>query len=212
MSNLIIDGKVVQDSATTTSADGTQFPAGFFTDQEAVGRAGLEQAPEIQYPNEMFYTWVHNSDGTITVTPKPLEDCIAYVSGLVTDLRAKKMGLGGCKVLVGTEEKWFHSDAVSKTQQLGLERQASNALAEGKDESYILKDDEGDIYWKTMNKSFVPMTVKLAKDVFQAAFLQDSAIFRAAVKHTTAIQGKHFVPELEVYDYTIDWPETFNNI
>lgn len=62
--------------------------------------------------------------------------------------------------------KWFHSDTISRTQQIGLILMGASMPA--------------DIQWKTMDGSFVTMTPALAQQIFQAAGVQDTQTFAAA--------------------------------
>jgi hypothetical protein len=98
---------------------------------------------------------------------------------------------GGYKVAVAGVDKWFHSDAKSKTQQLGL---------------FIMGAAVPAVQWKTMDGSFVAMSQALAAQIFQAAAAQDQAIFAVAEQHKAAMEAAE---EPEAYDFTAGWPATY---
>ena len=104
--------------------------------------------------------------------------------------------------------KWFHSDAKSKTQQLGLLRQADRIQATGGDMSapFVGPGPGGVLYWKTMDSSFIPMTGTLAQAIFAAAEAQDMALFAVAEEHKAAMEAS---ADPVAYDFSAGWPDTF---
>jgi hypothetical protein len=94
-----------------------------------------------------------------------------------------------CGYKVGT--KWYHSDQISRTQQLGLVLMGSN-IPSG-------------LQWKTMDGSFVEMTQTLAQQILQAAAASDIAIFTAAEVHKAALE----TADPTTYDFSIGWPVSF---
>lgn len=96
---------------------------------------------------------------------------------------------GGYKVVVAGVDKWFHSDAKSKTQQIGLVLAGAGIPA--------------GLQWKTMDGSFVTMTQALAGQIFQAAMAQDAAIFQAAEVHRVAMEA---AADPDAYDFAAGWP------
>jgi len=98
---------------------------------------------------------------------------------------------GGYKVVVSGVDKWFHSDAKSKTQQLGLVIAGAAVPA---------------IQWKTMDGTFVTMSQALAGAIFQAAAAQDAAIFTKAEQHKAAMEAS---TDPLAYDFSGGWPATF---
>lgn len=101
---------------------------------------------------------------------------------------------------------WFHSDAISRSQQQGLWAKAKDRLASGGVPTDVLQANGADIQWKTMSGLFVPMTVQLALDVFQAAGDSDAALFAAAQKHKAAMESSS---NPLIYDYSTGWPTSF---
>lgn len=96
-------------------------------------------------------------------------------------------------VRVGTN--WFHSDASSRIQQLGLVMFGAN-LPPG-------------IMWKTLGGSFVEMTPTLAVQIFQTTAVHDQQVF-AVAEQRRAIMNSMADPEN--YDHlsgSPTWPATF---
>lgn len=93
-------------------------------------------------------------------------------------------------VKVGTN--WFHSDPSSRIQQIALVIFANNL--------------PGNIMWKTLNGTFVPMTPTLAVQIFQASAASDIAIFTVAEGHKAAMMAS---PTPTTYDFSEGWPETY---
>lgn len=87
--------------------------------------------------------------------------------------------------------KWFHSDAKSKTQQLGLVLAGTNVPP---------------IAWKTMDGSFVTMTPALATAIFQTTIQREPEIFAVAEQHKAAMEASETPLD---YDYTTGWPPIF---
>lgn len=88
-------------------------------------------------------------------------------------------------------DKWFHSDADSRIQWLGL---------------VILGQNVPPIQWKTMDGTFVTMTPTLAGAVFQALVIGDSSDFANAETHRLAMFAS---PTPESYDYSTGWRPVF---
>ena len=104
--------------------------------------------------------------------------------------RRQKIG-----VKVGAD--WFHSDADSRTQQLGMVVAGAN-LPVG-------------MQWKTLTRTgsvFVTMTPSLAGSIFQAVMASDSAIFSAAEKHRKALEAS---TTPETYNVLTGWPVSFED-
>lgn len=99
---------------------------------------------------------------------------------------------GGYKVVVGGVDKWFHSDAKSKVQQLGL-------VLMGAAVSSVPP-------WKTMDGNFVTMTQALAGQIFAAAATMDGTLFSVAEAHRTAMLA---APDPAVYDFSGGWPALY---
>lgn len=87
---------------------------------------------------------------------------------------------------------WYHSDADSRIQQLGLVLMGSTMPA--------------GIQWKTMAGSFVEMTPTLASQIFAATAALDQAIFAAAEDHRAAMEAAASPAD---YDFSGGWPASY---
>jgi hypothetical protein len=85
--------------------------------------------------------------------------------------------------------KWFHSDAISKIQQLGLMIMGNNIPA--------------GLQWKTMDGSFVTMTPTLAIQIFNSVVAREQAVFAVAEMHRAELM-KSVSPS--TYDFMGVWP------
>lgn len=95
---------------------------------------------------------------------------------------------GGVKVGV----KWFHSDDVSRIQQMGLVMMGAGIPA--------------GLQWKTMDGTFVAMDQTVAGNVFAAAAASDQAIFAVAEGHRVAMEAS---ADPAAYDYSAGWPKVY---
>jgi hypothetical protein len=91
-----------------------------------------------------------------------VDDAKAYWWDVIKRERDTRMQDGGYKV----GEYWFHSDLISRSQQLALFQ--------------LGEDIPPDLQWKTMSGEFVPMTPSLAALVFKAAIASDTQHFKGA--------------------------------
>ncbi len=105
--------------------------------------------------------------------------------------RDRRSQSGGFSVSVDGADKWFHSDLLSRTQQIGLVMMGQNIPA--------------GLRWKTMDGSFITMTAQLAANVFAAAAAKDLATFAAAES-----AREEMVANPASFDVSsIVWPEIF---
>jgi hypothetical protein len=91
--------------------------------------------------------------------------------------------------------KWFHSDLVSRTQQIGLILMGANIPA--------------GLQWKTLDGSFITMTPTLAGQILAAAGAQDAALFAHA---ETLIGQIDAAADPTTVDVAAGWPTTFGNV
>ena len=114
----------------------------------------------IAAPDEVSTGWLY--DGSTFSPPPPVVKPPEEWHKEIKAERDRRTLEGGYPVA----GKWFHSDTVSRTQQLGLVMMGANLPA--------------GIQWKTMDGTFVTMTPALAQLLFQAATVQDTTTFAAA--------------------------------
>lgn len=101
--------------------------------------------------------------------------------------RDRRIQTGGYKV----GAKWFHSDQMSRIQQIGLVMIGTNIPA---------------VQWKTMDGSFVTMTQTLAGQIFAAAAASDIAIFATSETHKAAMEASSDPAQ---YDFSAGWPTVY---
>lgn len=111
----------------------------------------------------------------------------------IKEYRTSLVNTGGYKV----NNKWFHSDGFSRSQQTGLVLLGAN-IPQG-------------LMWKTMDGSFIEMTPALAQAVFQAATLQDIAIFGYAEVLNANVRALLSQEAINTFDILQGWPETYKS-
>lgn len=119
---------------------------------------------------------------------EPLDAVIGRAWQKIKSERDHRTENGGYKV----DDKWFHSDQKSRSQQLGLVLLGANIPA--------------GLQWKTMDGTFVTMTQQLAGQVLAAAAASDQAIFAAAETHKAAMEASQ---DPAAYDFSTGWPKVF---
>lgn len=139
-------------------------------------------------------------NGRVVIVPKSPKS----VGDIWVDIKAKRTSveLGGVKV--GT--KWYHTDDASRIKYLGLFKLAEQALAAGSVGTTVLQYGGVDIKWKTMDGTFINMTVQRAQDVYFAVFGLDMAAFAAAEAHKTAMEA---AADPAAYDFSAGWPASY---
>ena len=126
------------------------------------------------------------------------------VSEIWDSIKAKRDTIKAGGVKVGT--KWYHTDTESRIQHLGLLEKARAARAAGGTDATRLQALGQDIKWKTMDGSFIYLTVKHAEDIFAAVTDLDAAAFAAAETHRVAMEAS---ADPAAYDFSVGWPATF---
>lgn len=121
-----------------------------------------------------------------------------------TAIKARRdaINLGGVKV--GT--KWFHSDETSRMKYIGLLRLADAAVVAGGSGETVLQYSAQEIQWKTMDGTFIMMSVQRANDVFNAVTDLDLAAFATANNHKQAMEAAE---DPAAYNFSAGWPASF---
>ncbi len=107
--------------------------------------------------------------------------------------------------------KWFHNDADSRTQWLGLKDKARDALANGGTTSTILTLNHPQygaipISWTTMDGSGIVVTVQLAFDVVDKTGDLDGLLYGIGQYH----KGQLYASSTpETYNYKTLWPAIY---
>ena len=103
-------------------------------------------------------------------------------------IKARRDALKSGGVKVGPH--WFHSDADSRIQQLGLVMMGAN-MPPG-------------LKWKTIDNGLVDMTPTLAGQVIAATAQHDATVFGVAELHRAALAT---APDPLAYDWSTGWPQ-----
>lgn len=119
-------------------------------------------------------------------------------------IKAKRDALKAGGVKVGT--KWYHSDTDSRIQFIGLKDQARDLIAAGQPDSTRLQKLGQDVKWKTMDGTFIFLTVKHAFDIATAIGDLDAMAFAAAETHRTAMEAS---ADPAAYDFSTGWPQVY---
>lgn len=143
-------------------------------------------------------------DGRVVVVPRPAQTDAKIKSVKWDTIKAKRDATKTGGVKVGT--KWYHTDTESRIQHLGLLEKARAARAAGGTDATRLQALGQDIKWKTMDGSFIYLTVKHAEDIFAAVTDLDAAAFAAAETHRVAMEAS---ADPAAYDFSVGWPATF---
>lgn len=88
---------------------------------------------------------------------------------------------------------WFHSDNNSRVKYMGLK--STVPFPEN-------------LQWKTMNGTYVTMTVALVQLVLNSISKNDAIVFEVAEKHKMDMQE---ASDPSAYDYSSEWPSTFGD-
>jgi len=107
--------------------------------------------------------------------------------------------------------KWFHNDADSRTQWLGLKDKARDVLTAGGTTSTVLTINHPvygvvPINWNTMDNSSISVTVQLAFDVVNKTGDMDGILYGVALYHKSQIYASS-TPE--TYNYRTLWPTVY---
>lgn len=143
-------------------------------------------------------------NGRVVVVPKPAPTAAEIKAAQWDAIKAKRDAIKAGGVKVGT--KWYHTDTESRIQHLGLLEKARAARAAGGGDTTRLQALGKDIQWKTMEGSFIYLTVKHAEDIFAAVTDLDAATFAAAETHRAAMEAS---ADPATYDFSAGWPAIF---
>ena len=150
-------------------------------------------------------------DGTVLQTPSDLTPFtpppvdLSVVRNIKWDaIKAERdrRKAGGFKI----GALWFHSDADSRIQNLGLKDKARDQLAAGGAMADNLTILGQPVKWKTMDGSLATITAQLAFDIVAAAGDLDARLFAIAETHRAAMEA---AADPAAYDFSAGWPETF---
>jgi hypothetical protein len=144
------------------------------------------------------------ADGKPVLTDPPKATATQVWERIKSERDCRKSG--GIKVKVGSVYKWFHSDADSRIQHLGLKDKARDLIAGGGQMTDKLTILGQTVKWKTMDGSFVEITAQLAFDIVSAAGDLDAQLFATAEAHKAAMEAS---ADPASYDFSAGWPKSF---
>lgn len=121
-----------------------------------------------------------------------------------TAIKARRDALkvGGFQV----GDYWFHSDADSRIQHLGLKDKARDLLAAGGAMADPITILDQPVQWKTLSGVFATITAQLVYDIVTAAGNLDATAFVLAETHRQAMEA---AADPAAYDFSTGWPATF---
>lgn len=105
---------------------------------------------------------------------------------------------GGFKVVVGGEEKWFHSDDPSRSQY--------GVLLTTAVEKTLPVDFVFDSAWKTMDGTKLPMTVGLVRSIRDAGLAMEKQNFNNAETHKAAMEAS---ADPAAYNFSAGWAPAY---
>lgn len=136
-------------------AEGTKYPK--------IPRDLLEEIPDpVRESDETHYCQEIDEAPYLICTPKSPEQLAALRWSKIKQIRDDLTLNGGCYVA----DKWFHTDAFSKQQQMALAMLGAN-LPTG-------------IQWKTMDGSFIELTPAIVNQLFLAQIAREQSLFAHA--------------------------------
>ena len=143
-------------------------------------------------------------NGRVVIVPRPAPTLAEVHAGKWEAIKTERdrRKAGGFKV----GALWFHSDADSRIQHLGLKGKARDLIAAGGAMADNLTILGQPVRWKTMDGSFANVTAQLAFDIVAAAGDLDARLFAVAETHRAAMEA---AADPAVYDFSAGWPETF---
>lgn len=108
-------------------------------------------------------------------------------------------------------QKWFHNDADSRTQWLGLKDKARDVINNGGNVNTVLTITHPTygvvpIQWNTMDGSLIAVTVQLAFDVVGKTGDLDGILYGVALYHKGQLYASN---DPGNYNYKIGWPAIF---
>lgn len=145
----------------------------------------IDEGTPQQVDGRWQQTWVVRP-----ATSQERQQRIEAIVSVIKEERDRRTREGG--YLAGG--KWFHSDLISRSQQIGLALRGANIPE--------------DLQWKTMDGSFVTMTPELAGQILVAAGDQDFALFAHAESLILLVIALDDPTTVDVF---ADWPLTFED-
>jgi hypothetical protein len=178
--------------------DGVTY--GNFNDLSVRAKLGITEIADPERKDERYY-YVQEVDEAPYVinTPKPLAD---VATTIWRDIQAHRDRLSEAGCLVGTD--WFHNDVKSRSQ---WERMVNRSAGMSDNDPYMVGGEQ--VMWKTMSKTFVPLTAGKIREVVAAFELQEATVFKVAETHRMIVMSKQTLEEMAAYNWNVDWPAVY---
>jgi len=124
------NGKTIREGKAWTDANGVQHPANWqiWTREEKEAIGMVEIIPQTP-PDSRFYNWSQNPDGTITSTPKPVEDVPAVDENgtpIIDPHTLKQLSSPGLKTTFIQEVKNQQGSLLSQTDWAVIRKTDTN--------------------------------------------------------------------------------------
>lgn len=109
---------------------------------------------------------------------------------------------GGVKI----DPYWYHTDANSRIQWIGIKDTARDMIASGGKMTDVVQMQGQNLAWKTLSGEFVTVTAQLAFDVVQATKVLDAVMFatceaKRQALYTSTTPG--------TFDTSTGWQQTY---
>jgi hypothetical protein len=170
-------------------------------DCNPVTEYAVEIAPHLTIEGVWFQAW--------QIIPRSAEEITALKTQAKLD-KWEEIKVERLRRTIGTgvpvAGKWFQTDIVSRTQYLTLDNKAFKLAIAGSPGTTILQTASGPVYWKTMDNSFIPITIQLIHDIVQALEDQEAAVFKQAETHKAIMEAS---ASPSIYNFSTGWPPAF---
>jgi hypothetical protein len=120
----------------------------------------------------------------------------------IKNIRTNKILEGG----VFSDSKWFSTDIVSRSQYLRLKNKADLLASSGAPGSTILAANNANVLWKTMDGSFVTVTIDLINNLMNALDDREAAIFAHAEIFKSLVDISNNPASINI---NLGWPTSF---
>lgn len=167
----------------------------------------------IEVSDELFWKTINEQDGIWSFEPNsksiykksfPKENIEVLRERAWNSIQEIRDGLKSKGVQV--EGKWFHSDSDSRIQYLALKDISRDILDSGGDISSLIKISNRSVDWKTMDGSFITLTVGLVLEIVKKLAELDNTLFLVAQNHKEKMLA---AKDPSVYSYKQGWPKGF---
>lgn len=213
---------VVTDQGFREAFPNTLFPE-VLTD-EVVGPFGGAIVVETTQPIAAFNQTITEGalqqingkwQATWVVAEMPSEEATVALANIQTftwiaikNERDRRLLSVGVPVTVNGVEKGFETDVINRTRYAQMVDAGKAQLAAGGTITDVVKTPDGqDITWKTMDNSFVEMTIQLVNDIVAAISNQEQTVFA----HAEALRVQMMaLSDPTTFNVMQGWPDVYS--